>query len=176
MTIPNFITLLRMVGTVFLFFISPFSTTFYVVYTLCGLSDVLDGLIARLTKKTTEFGAKLDSIADILFYTVMLMRIFPVLWDVLPGGIWCFVAVVLVIRIASYLTAATKYKRFSAQHTYLNKLTGIAVFSVPYFLMHNGGVAVCFGVCVIAVFASLEELLIHLLSQEYDSNRKTIFM
>lgn len=176
MTIPNFITLLRMVGTVCLVFTIPFSGAFYVVYTLCGLSDVLDGLIARLTKKTTEFGAKLDSIADILFYTVMLIRIFPVLWEVLPKSIWYLVAVVLLIRCVSYLTAAVKYKRFAARHTYLNKLTGVALFSVPYFLTHTGDVIVCFVVCIIAVLASLEELVIHLSSKEYDSKRKTIFM
>ncbi len=175
MSIPNFITSLRIAGTICLFFLEPFSPGFYIVYTLCGISDVLDGLIARLTKTTTEFGAKLDSIADIMFYMVMLLRIFPVLWEVLPGGIWYVVAGVLVIRCVSYITAAVKYKRFSAQHTYLNKLTGVAVFSVPYFLTRTGDVIVCFAVCVIAGLASLEEFLIHLLSKEYNSKRKTLF-
>lgn len=176
MTIPNIITLLRMVGTVVLLFISPFSTAFYIVYTLCGLTDVLDGMIARLTKKTTEFGAKLDSIADIIFYSVMLIRIFPVLWEVLPKSIWYLVALILVLRCVSYFTAAMKYKRFSARHTYLNKLTGVTLFFVPYFLTHSVGVTVCFVVCVIAILAVAEELLIHLSSKEYDSKRKTIFM
>lgn len=176
MTIPNFITFLRMAGTVGLIFTVPFSGAFYIVYTLCGISDVLDGLIARLTKKTTEFGAKLDSIADLLFYTVMLLRIFPVLWERLPETIWYLVALILVLRCASYFTAAVKYKRFSARHTYLNKLTGVTLFFVPYFLTKSVGVTVCFVVCVIAILAVVEELLIHLLSKEYDSKRKTIFM
>jgi len=175
MSIPNCITFLRIVGTMCLFFLEPFTPGFFVVYTLCGISDVLDGLIARLTKKTTELGAKLDSIADIMFYTVMLLRIFPVLWEVLPGGIWYFVAGILLIRCVSYITVAVKYKRFSAQHTYLNKLTGVFVFLVPYVLNHTGGVAVCFGVCVVACLASLEEFLIHLFSKEYNSKKKTLF-
>lgn len=176
MTIPNFITSLRVLGTICLFFSPPFSIVFYVIYTLCGLSDVLDGLIARLTKKTTEFGAMLDSIADLLFYTVMLIRIFPVLWEVLPESIWYLVAGILLIRCISYVTAAVKYKRFSARHTYLNKLTAVVLFLVPYVLLHRCGVTVCFVVCVIAILAALEELLIHLMFREYDSKRKTIFM
>ncbi len=176
MTIPNFITSMRIVGTICLLFLKPFSISFYVVYTLCGLSDVLDGLIARLTKKTTEFGAKLDSVADIMFYAVMLIQIFPVLWGLLPKTIWNIVAGVLLIRCISYITAAIKYKRFASQHTYMNKLTGAAVFSVPYFLTYTGDVIACFAVCVIAGLASLEELLIHLFSKEYKPERKTILM
>lgn len=176
MTIPNIITSFRMIGTICLFFIQPFSVSFYVVYTLCGLSDVLDGLIARLTKKTTEFGAKLDSVADIMFYAVMLIRVFPLLWEILPKTIWYIVAAVFIIRLMAYLVAAVKYRRFASQHTYMNKLTGMAVFSIPYFLNHAGNVIACFAVCVIAGLASLEELLIHIFSKEYRPEQKSIVM
>lgn len=176
MTIPNIITLFRLIGTIGLLFIKPFSAVFYVVYSLCGLSDVLDGLIARMTRKTTEFGAKLDSVADIIFYSVTLLRILPVLLEQLPDIIWYIVTGILVIRLLAYLVAAVKYHCFASLHTYLNKLTGAAVFTVPYFLMHAGDVIVCFVVCVIAGIASLEELLIHAMSKEYQPGRKTILM
>lgn len=176
MTIPNIITSFRIVGTICLLLMQPFSVGFYVVYTLCGLSDVLDGLIARLTRKTTEFGAKLDSVADIMFYAVMLIRIFPVLWEILPKTIWYIVAAVLLIRLLSYMVAAVKYRRFASQHTYMNKLTGAAVFTIPYFLTHAGDVIACFAVCVIAGVASLEELLIHVFSKEYRPEQKSIVM
>lgn len=77
---PNFITFLRIIGALWLCFIRPFTTAFYVVYTICGISDMLDGWVARMTGSAGEFGAKLDSIADLLFYSVMLLRIFPALW------------------------------------------------------------------------------------------------
>lgn len=176
MTLPNIITSFRLIGTICLLFLKPFSAGFYVVYTLCGLSDVLDGLIARATKKTSEFGAKLDSVADILFYSVMLIKIFPVLWLQLPKVIWYIVAGILAVRILAYLVAAIKYHCFASQHTYMNKLTGAAVFSIPYFLTHAGDVIACFVVCVIAGLASLEELLIHALSKEYRPGQKTILM
>lgn len=55
---PNFITFLRIIGALWLCFIRPFTTAFYVVYTICGISDMLDGWVARMTGSAGEFGAK----------------------------------------------------------------------------------------------------------------------
>ena len=68
LTLPNFLTALRIAGAACLLFITPLSPAFFIVYTFCGISDVLDGVIARASHSTTEFGAKLDSAADLLFY------------------------------------------------------------------------------------------------------------
>ena len=42
---------------------------------ICGLSDVLDGIIARKTNTASSFGARLDTIADFIFVTVLLIKI-----------------------------------------------------------------------------------------------------
>ena len=65
--LPNYITALRMVGSVCLIFIRPLSPLFFGVYTLAGITDALDGYIARKTHTASAFGAKLDSAADLLF-------------------------------------------------------------------------------------------------------------
>lgn len=174
LTIPNCITGLRIIGAVCLLFINPLSTVFYVVYTMCGLSDALDGLVARATKSTSEFGAKLDSVADLLFYSVMLIRILPALWVRLPERIWYWVGFILLLRLASYALVAVKYRRFAAQHTYLNKLTGFGVFLVPYFLKCSFLNPLCIIVCIISGIASLEELLIHICLPSYQPEVRTI--
>lgn len=172
--IANAITCLRIVGTACLLFVKPFTLLFYVIYTLSGVSDLLDGLVARVTRTTSELGAKLDSAADLLFYAVMLLRVFPILLERLPMFIWYMVAVIIILRLMSYGVVAVKFKRFSSQHTYLNKLTGGGVFTVPYFLTCAWDWLACFGICVIAILAALEEILIHLTSREYRQERKTI--
>ena len=48
--IPNFITLIRIIGTSLLIFTEPFSNIFFILYFLCGVSDTLDGYIARKFK------------------------------------------------------------------------------------------------------------------------------
>ncbi len=175
--LPNIITSFRILGTLVLFFLEPLSPAFYIIYTLAGISDVLDGCIARGFHLTSDLGARLDSIADILFYAVMLFKIFPVLWALLPIGIWIALACVLLIRLASYIVGAIKYHRFVSIHTYLNKITGLSVFAAPYFIQLPETIAVilCGTVCGIGGVASLEELIIHLRSKDYQSAPKSIF-
>lgn len=158
----NFITLVRMIGTICLLFLSAGSGAFYIVYTISGVSDALDGWIARKMKLESDFGSKLDSIADLMFYAVMFIKTFPALWDVLPKTIWIAVAVILVVRVASYMVAAFKYKSFTALHTYLNKLTGALVFLLPYSLFLPVIVPHSVVTCVIALIAAVQELIIHI--------------
>lgn len=160
MNIPNIITGLRIIGTLCLLFTTPFSTEFFVIYSLCGVSDALDGFIARKTNTASELGAKLDSIADLVFYAVILYKISNVLWHELPSVIWYMVGFIVIIRLCSYAVAAIKYRGFVPLHTYLNKLTGFAVFMIPYIM--EFAVWICFGVCIIAAAAAVEELLIHI--------------
>ena len=174
MNLPNSITAARMAGTAALLLVRPLTPGFYILYTLTGLTDVLDGWIARRTGTASDFGARLDSIADLLFYGILLFRLFPVLWRLLPRKIWYAVGAVLLIRLTAYAIAAVKYHRFASLHTWLNKLTGGAIFLLPYVLSGPGGIAYSWGVCLIAFAASAEELAIHLFRNGYDSGRKTI--
>lgn len=173
--IPNYITLLRIVGTVCLMFVDTFSVAFFVVYTLSGISDAVDGWIARKLKITSECGAKLDSIADILFYGVMVIKIFPVLLEKLPLGIWIVVGVILCLRFCTYVVVAWKYKSFASLHTYMNKITGGGVFLLPYVAMFPIFIPFCGVLSVIAGTAVIEEILIHIRSKECHTNVKSIW-
>lgn len=175
LTVADIITLLRISGTVLLLFLKPLSVTFFLIYALTGITDMLDGWVARRLKIDGDFGAKLDSIADLLFYAVMLIRILPILWDLLPREIWYAVTVVFGFRISAYITAAIKYRRFACLHTYLNKLTGFAVFLIPFLLGTRYAVLFCRAVLFIAFVSSLEELIIHLRHKNYRPNVKSIF-
>ena len=151
------------------------SPEFILIYTLVGLTDVLDGWLARKTGTASDFGAKLDSIADLLFYGMLLFRLLPVLWLSLPAAVWYVVSAVLLVRVLAYTTAAVKYHRFASLHTWHNKLTGGAVFLLPYMFAVSDGVAYGWAVCLLALAASLEELTIHLFQKEYSADRKTLF-
>lgn len=173
--LPNCITVARMIGTLCLIPVQSLSPVFYGLYTLTGLTDVLDGWIARKMGSTSQFGAKLDSIADLIFYDVMMVKIFPSLWATLPAEIWYVVVVILALRLSAYFAMAVKYRRFASLHTYLNKLTGAVVFCIPYVISLPLAVPVCWGICAVAAIASGEELLIHIWNKTYEQNRKTIW-
>ncbi len=68
--IANIITGSRVAFSLLLLFISLSSVWFYILYLFCGLSDMIDGAIARKTGTVRKFGAKLDTIADFIFMTV----------------------------------------------------------------------------------------------------------
>ena len=86
--LANIITFTRVLGTLCLIFLTPLTLPFFVVYIWCGLSDVLDGFVARKLKIISSFGSKLDSVSDLLFYTVMMLKIWTFLQEGLPQYIW----------------------------------------------------------------------------------------
>ena len=175
LNIADAFTLARIAGTLALVFLRPLSAAFLWIYALTGLTDVLDGFIARRTHTASGFGARLDSAADLLFYAAMLFRLFPLLRDTLPTDILYAAAAVLLLRAAAYITAAVKYRLFASLHTFLNKLTGTAVFLIPFLLATAYAAEYCRTVCVLAAAASLEELLIHLFRRDYRADVKSFF-
>ncbi|WP_330625941.1 CDP-alcohol phosphatidyltransferase family protein, partial [Clostridioides difficile] len=50
------------------------SLPFWICYFWCGISDILDGLIARKLRQQSGIGAKLDSIADFIFAVTILVK------------------------------------------------------------------------------------------------------
>ena len=167
------VTTMRMGVSVLLLFFPLDTIWFLITYTFAGVTDVLDGWIARKTGNASEFGARLDSIADLLFYGVLLIRLFPLLYQTLPKEIWYAALGIIVVRFASYAIAAVKYHCFASLHTWLNKLTGAAVFLLPYVLFSIFSVVYSWAVCILAFAAALEELAIHLLREEYIPERKS---
>lgn len=159
------ITSVRMAASLLLLFLPLRSAGFFALYTCAGLTDALDGWLARKTGTASDFGARLDSIADLLFYAVLLLRLFPVLQQALPETIWYAVTVVLLVRMAAYAAAAIRYHRFAALHTRLNKLTGAGVFLLPYVFAVSSGIIYSWAVCALAFAAALEELTIYLIKK-----------
>jgi CDP-diacylglycerol--glycerol-3-phosphate 3-phosphatidyltransferase len=175
LNLANAVTSLRLIGAIIMIFIEPLSGAFYAVYTICGLSDGIDGTIARKMGTSSEFGARLDSVSDIAFYLVMFIKLMPVLWEMMPMWIWYMVGAVLVIRMCAYGMAYLKYHRMAAIHTYCNKVTGALVFLIPYMLMLPCYVVLCAITACVAMIGSFEEFLIHTVSPKYQTERKSIF-
>ena len=104
----------------------------------------------------------LDSVADLLFYAAMLVKLLPVLWELLPAELWWGVGIVVLLRLACYATFAVRRRRFAALHTPLNKLTGLLVFLLPFTLGAAWMTAYCALATAVAGIAALDELCRHL--------------
>jgi cardiolipin synthase len=76
--IPNALTLLRALGVpafLYLLLIADQPIFAFLVIALGGLTDYLDGKIARALKQTTEFGAKFDPVVDRLYITAVILAL-----------------------------------------------------------------------------------------------------
>lgn len=127
--LANIITGFRLVCCIPMLFFPLFSHPFIILYLLCGFSDMVDGTIARRTNSCSEFGARLDSIADFLFVAVSFLKVFPVL--ALPGWLWIWIAVIAVIRIRNLTAGFLTRKKLIFLHTRMNKVTGLFLFLLP---------------------------------------------
>ena len=95
MTIPNQLTLLRIVliPVFVLVFYSPFSWNNYLacaIFILAGITDALDGYLARKLDQTSSLGAFLDPVADKLMIAVVLVLLVqqkPEIYLTLPAAI-----------------------------------------------------------------------------------------
>lgn len=175
--IPNLLTCLRIIGGFSLFFIAPMGTLFFAVYTLCAFTDALDGFLARKLNATSELGSKLDTVSDVTLYGVAFVRLVPMLWPMLPMGIWYGAMAVVAARILIYIYAAFKFRRFAPLHTYLNKLCSAMIFLAPYILLWLGkeGMTVyCWVLLAEAVVATVDELVIHVTKKTYTTDVHTL--
>ncbi len=172
--LPNCITSLRIIGTIALIFTKPLEMWFYIVYLFTGITDVFDGFLARKLNVTSKFGAKLDSISDLLFYAVSLVMILPILWEKLPTEIWYGVAVVLSLRLAAYILAAVKLREFAASHSYLNKITGFCVFLIPFVLSLKYAVIICWIFCGMGLISSGYDFILYLIMKPINRDKQFI--
>ena len=95
--IANIITGSRIIFSLPLVFIPLSSAWFYIFYLFCGLTDMIDGAIARRTGAVSKFGAKLDTVADFVFMFVCSMKILPLMH--MPVWLWVWTIIVTLIKI-----------------------------------------------------------------------------
>lgn len=144
-----------MLGSVLLLCFSAFSVEFYIVYILCGFSDMVDGTIARKTNSNSSFGAKIDTAADLVFIMVSLIKILPTLN--IPRWLWIWGAVIAIIKIGNIVWGWVSEKQFISLHTIMNKITGLLLFLLPLTMSFVELKYSFIAVCLIATFAAIQE-------------------
>ncbi|MBQ3378437.1 MAG: CDP-alcohol phosphatidyltransferase family protein [Clostridia bacterium] len=125
----NIVTSIRILLSAALLFFPALSMAFNFIYIACGVSDMIDGAIARKTNNVSAFGAKFDTFADIIFVAVCMIKILPVLS--IPSLIYIWVAVIAIMKILNLVTGFIKQKKFIAVHSVMNKVTGMLLFLFP---------------------------------------------
>ena len=151
--LPNIITLFRIAGSLGLLLCDVTSVAYWIIYGLCGISDIADGWLARKLKCVTRTGALLDSLADICFVACCVWKLLPILE--LPQWLWLWAGVIVVIKVVNQLLALVMYGHCCFPHTTANKVTGFLLFiAVPMTFWSIVPIAI---VAAIATFAAIHE-------------------
>jgi phosphatidylglycerophosphate synthase len=130
--IPNIITSARLIAAGLLLWQIVASadrgaSQFLLLFVIAGVSDMLDGFIARRFNWCTEFGAKLDSVSDLLLYIAVLIF----LWLNCTADLSkCvpMVAVGAVIQCFHCLFSYFKLGQYPAYHTTFSRVCAYAIF------------------------------------------------
>lgn len=151
----NIITGYRVLISIALLFCPVFSPAFYMLYLIAGLSDMIDGTIARRTNTVSEFGARFDTAADFVFIVVCLIKMLPVI----SMPIWLCVWIVFIasIKIINIVSGYIVQRKLVAVHSVMNKVTGLLLFILPLTFPIVPLKYLEILVCAVATFAVVQE-------------------
>ena len=125
----NIITGFRILCSIALLFFPVFSPAFYALYIAAGLSDMVDGTVARKTGTVSDFGSKLDTAADFVLVAVCLIKMIPALN--IPKWLTIWIAVIALIKVINVVSGYAMHKKLVVAHTVMNKVTGVLLFILP---------------------------------------------
>ena len=151
----NIITIIRIICSIVLLFCQFPSTAFYILYVTAGITDIIDGAVARKTNTVSELGAKLDTAADFVFVVVCMKKLIPIL-DI-PKWLYVWIAVIASVKVINIVSGYVMRKEFVAAHTVMNKVTGILLFILPLTLQALELKYTGAAVCTAAAFAAVQE-------------------
>lgn len=176
LTLPNLLTSFRFVAAPVLLWQAwhGFGIAFMILLAVCFLTDLLDGLAARLTGQISEFGAVLDSWADVIIYLTISICCWWLWPDIVQRE-----AIYVVIIVASCLLPAiagfSKFGCFTSYHTWLVKIAAAAMGLTLYVLFLGGPVWPFRIAAVLCLLAAVEEIGLTLLLSEPKSNVRSIY-
>ncbi len=175
--VPNVLSAYRLLAVPFIVqaIMVGNNSLFIILLSINLITDILDGLIARVFHLETELGAKLDSLADIGTYVmafmgmVMLERAFVMEYR-------AEFAILMVMWMLPQLLSVIRFGRFPSFHLWSYKVTGyvqgIFIFTFFVFEFHEG---YFYFMLVISCFAYIEELMLVILLPSLNSNLRSIF-
>ena len=141
LNIPNALTALRALGVpvfLYLFLVAEEPIASFVVIALGGITDYLDGKVARALNQTSDFGAKFDPTVDRLYIAAVIIAL--AIKDYLP---WSLVVAIIARDLILFLVIIYQKSR-----------------GIPYFEVSFLGKAATFNLLYAFPFLLLEEVAV----------------
>lgn len=118
MNLPNVITSFRLAvaPALAVLALTGRADLFLYLFLFLEATDLLDGLLARLLDQRSELGARLDSIADLVMYGLLLGGLAVLEGEVLLAE-WPWIALVPATYAASWILSLVKFGQMPSYHT-----------------------------------------------------------
>ena len=149
---------------------------FLIMFIIIGVTDKLDGTLARYLNQTTALGAKLDTIADMVFYPLIALWLYRFESGVV-GEWWNLVYFLLALYFFKMVTGKIKFGYVPAFHT-----IGAKTFSASLYFFMIAAIldpvlakSIFPVLCVIGYINQLEETYILLTRDSIDENIRSVF-
>ena len=153
--IPDLLSMSRIVLCLPLLMVDAMTVPFWVLYVIAGLTDILDGFLARRWGVESKLGARLDSLADFVFVLTVGYKFFPLLK--LPATLWMMIGLIALIKVANAISSYMVKRRIEFLHTRVNKLTGFLLFIGMMTVGQSYFIPVAWVIACIALFAAIQE-------------------
>ena len=138
-----------------LLMVDAMTLPFWVLYLIAGLTDMLDGFLARRWRVESEFGDRLDSLADFVFVIAVGYKLFPYLK--LPTALWMMIGLIALLKTVNAISLYMVKHKIEFPHTKANKLTGFLLFIGMMAIGQSFFVPVAWMIACIALFAAIQE-------------------
>lgn len=126
----------------------------------CLLSDILDGLIARVFRLRSRRGATLDSTADMFVMLILIAGVCVFQKQFVIAHFW-EIGVAVTLYVIEFIAALWRYGRISSYHTILSQIAAYAqgIFVISLFLWGYQG-WLFHTMITLTIAASSEEFLL----------------
>ncbi len=175
-TIPNVLCAIRLLGSPALVALAWADRPAWCLglFVVLSLTDWLDGKLARRLGQQTEFGARLDTVADVTFYACMLLAVLALRGDLFRReAAWIGLAV--ASYAVSFAAALVKYRRMPSYLTRLAKTSWLFAFIAVGAIFAGWSVWAVRVAALGVVVTNLEATQITFLLPEWRANIPSVF-
>ena len=184
--IPNILSISRIPFSIAMPFLAGrYGVAFLVCYGYAGLTDALDGMLARRFHWESKLGSKFDSVGDGVFIVCVVIAAILTLGPSLASGNgiapYCYAifAVFAAIKVLNVTFTRIKFKQWGFIHLRSAKWSVVPLYILFPVCIHqqkvyNPFVAVCLA---LSILACVEEIWILALMEkhEYTMDIKSVF-
>jgi phosphatidylglycerophosphate synthase len=174
-SIPNLLSLLRVVLVPVLVVAVYFreANGFLLLLAVSLFSDMLDGYFARKLNQVTEFGARLDSWADMATYAMMIIGLYYI-WPLIFIDQLFYLIAATLSYVLPVVIALIRFSSFPSYHTWGAKIAAVLMAPAFYLLVLADNQIFFRLVIVFHVIVAIEEIAITFLLKKSKTNVASI--